>query len=504
MVSSTRARRAVAAAVVAAAVASVGAASAEAKTVTVTDDTAAEFAQGTPGDGTVVRAPGSVEIAPAMEEPFDGTSLPAGWTLTQWPGSGAATVAGGLLGLDGFQVVNGTPGGPGSSLQFTADFGNLTNRHAGFATDLNNPPWAIFSTGGSNPPTTPTNLYARTSDGAGPMADMETPLPLPSGPKTYRIDWTATGFVFFIEGNEVASHPIPLTNPMSAAASDYDADGQKLEIDSAALRTRTTGTFTSRPLDAGDGRVTGLSLAGTGDGTIAYETRTADTPGGFADDWLPVTGGAVASPARRYLQYRATLTTSNPGVTPRLDKVDVGFIVDDEAPKVTIQDVAVSGSGAKATFSSDDAAAKLECSLDGAVFATCASPAEFSGLAVGSHKFDVRATDDVGNVGTATRSFLIAAPPANPPATPVNPSGDVPDRTKPKVLVLGSSLRVNKSGVAKLRIRCPRSEKSCKLAVKLKLRGKRIASKSKTLSSGATGTFRLKLSSSARIKLAAR
>ena len=75
MVSSSRARRAVAATVVAAAVASIGAAAAEAGTVTLTDDSAADFAPGARTD-TVVRPLGSVEIAPALEEQFD--ALPAG------------------------------------------------------------------------------------------------------------------------------------------------------------------------------------------------------------------------------------------------------------------------------------------------------------------------------------------------------------------------------------------------------------------------------------------
>jgi hypothetical protein len=431
MVSSSRARRGVAAAVVAAAVASMGAASAEAKTVTVTDDSAADFAQGTMTD-TVARPGGAVEIAPVLDEPFDGGALPTGWTPTQWPGSGTAAVAGGQLGLDGFQVINGVQGGPGSSLEFTADFGSLANRHAGFATDFNSPPWAIFSTGGSAPATA---LYARTSDpdgDAGPLTALQTALPLPSGQHSYRIDWTATGFVFYIDGAEVANHAGAMTNPMSAGASDFDVDQQKLSIDSVALRNRLTGKFRSRTIDAGDARVTGLSFTGTGSGTIAYETRTASTPDGFVDDWQPVSGGAVASP-KRYLQYRATLTTSNPAVTPSLDKVVATFTLEDDAP-----------------------------------------PAPPS---------------DPGKPSTGSGS---------------TPTGTAPDRTAPKVFVTSRSARVTKGGIAKLGVRCPRSEQTCEVSVKLKLRGKRVARKTLTVSSGATQAFRLKLSGAARRKLAAR
>ena len=70
------------------------------------------------------------------------------------------------------------------------------------------------------------------------------------------------------------------------------------------------------------------------------------------------------------------------------------------------------------------------------------------------------------------------------------------------MLVLGRSLKVSDSGVAKLRVRCPRSEERCAITVKVKKNGKRIARKTLSVPGGSTRTFRLKLSSSARAKLA--
>jgi hypothetical protein len=90
-----------------------------------------------------------------------------------------------------------------------------------------------------------------------------------------------------------------------------------------------------------------------------------------------------------------------------------------------------------------------------------------------------------------------SAPAAGAPARPTV------DRRAPRVRV-GKPSRASKRGVVTIRITCPRTEKRCRVSVKLVRRGKRIAHKTLTLRRGATRSFRLRLSKSARSALAAR
>ena len=112
----------------------------------------------------------------------------------------------------------------------------------------------------------------------------------------------------------------------------------------------------------------------------------------------------------------------------------VRFAAPDTRPPGTTIDSGPSGtvSGTTATFafSSDEAAATFECSLDSAAFTACPSPKTYSNLAVGDHTLKVRAKDAAGNIDAspAARSWTVElAPDLAPPDTgitikPNNPS----------------------------------------------------------------------------------
>ncbi|MBS1969509.1 MAG: fibronectin type III domain-containing protein [Bdellovibrionales bacterium] len=97
----------------------------------------------------------------------------------------------------------------------------------------------------------------------------------------------------------------------------------------------------------------------------------------------------------------ATDSLGNVGKVP----ASFRWTVDATAPVTTFIDIvpadSISSNTSKSfTFTADESA-NFECSLDHGTFTACTSPAALSGLADGSHWFEVRATDAAGNQGLA-------------------------------------------------------------------------------------------------------
>jgi hypothetical protein len=93
------------------------------------------------------------------------------------------------------------------------------------------------------------------------------------------------------------------------------------------------------------------------------------------------------------------------------------WTVDATAPNTTIGSGptgSVSTASASFGFSSSETGSTFECRIDGGAYATCTSPKAYSGLADGSHTFNVRATDAAGNAdgSPAARTWTVdtAAP----------------------------------------------------------------------------------------------
>jgi subtilisin family serine protease len=94
--------------------------------------------------------------------------------------------------------------------------------------------------------------------------------------------------------------------------------------------------------------------------------------------------------------------------------------VDRTAPETTIDakpEATTQATAASFSFSANEDGSSFECSLDGAAFAACTSPAEYTGLAVGEHTLRARAIDAAGNVDQSPASYTwtIEAPPDTTP-----------------------------------------------------------------------------------------
>jgi hypothetical protein len=130
----------------------------------------------------------------------------------------------------------------------------------------------------------------------------------------------------------------------------------------------------------------------------------------FAACSSPHTTGALSDGAHTF-EVRVTDAAGNTGAA-----ASRAFTVDTAAPQTTISSAppaTTTSTSASFGFSSNDSGAIFECSLDGAAFAACTSPRAYSGLAVGTHQFSVRARDAAGNLDAtpATYSWTITAPP---------------------------------------------------------------------------------------------
>ncbi len=115
----------------------------------------------------------------------------------------------------------------------------------------------------------------------------------------------------------------------------------------------------------------------------------------------------------RYVRIRALERGTHYGIS-FWDARVFGPDDDTTAPETAIgvgpaQGSTITSSSTSFSFTSPDLGATFECSLDAAAWAPCSSPKAYSGLAQGSHSFQVRAKDAAGNTdpSPASRTFTV-------------------------------------------------------------------------------------------------
>jgi len=182
--------------------------------------------------------------------------------------------------------------------------------------------------------------------------------------------------------------------------------------------------------------------------TVTFSGVAGNAPGDSANVSVKIyAGGSAGGTPSQTLSatrqpnnsYSVSTTVGDGQWTARAEQSDASgntgqstantFVVDTVAPITTIASSPLSPTNdTTATFGFfGSEPASFACRLDGGSFGSCASPQGYSGLAEGSHTFDVRATDAAGNTGPAASfSWTIdTTPPPTPTITsgPPNPSG---------------------------------------------------------------------------------
>ncbi|HEU4401347.1 MAG TPA: hypothetical protein VFT43_04510, partial [Candidatus Polarisedimenticolia bacterium] len=294
---------------------------------TFEDTTAADFGAGTLDAGGYIAetANGEVILAPAFGAEFSGSALPTGMSIVPWAPGGTATLAGGVLTLDGARVGTDAVFGPGRAVEFSATYSGASES-IGFGQTLQTPPWAIFRTN-----IFAINILASTNNGTERNSTMAGRL-LGSAHR-FRIDWTLPGVIYSVDGTPVVTHTNSPAVDMRPILSDMFVGGKVLTVDWIRMTPYAESTiFLSRIFDAGSpARWVDLSpTAGVPEGTgLSIETRSGNTnpPDETWSDWAGLgTDNAISSPNAQFLQYRAALTTTNPGLTPSLEAVLIHYL----------------------------------------------------------------------------------------------------------------------------------------------------------------------------------
>ena len=221
---------------------------------------------------------------------------------------------------------------------------------------------------------------------------------------------------------EGSSHTFQVRAKDSAGNVDTTPSSAQFVVDTTPPET----TITSKPSDPSDDITPTFQFSGS-DNLKGFECKLS-TPGGVVADWQ-----WCASPNLYWLTTSGTYTFEVRAFDKldRRDPTQASYTWTYTAPpNVTIDSGpfgAVNSTTATFTFSSDVNADSFECKLDNGEFERCTSPKEYTGLAEGSHNFEVQAKNSAGTAGTkATRSWWVdvTPPPAPSITSPANNSFD--------------------------------------------------------------------------------
>jgi len=193
--------------------------------------------------------------------------------------------------------------------------------------------------------------------------------------------------------------------------------------------TAPTTTLESKPSNPSTDTAPSLTFSGAdpgGTGVAAFECKLDGGSFGVCTSPEDLDGLEEGS---HTFEVRARDNAGNVDASP----ASYTWTVDTVAPDTSIDTQPANPSTETApsfSFSGDDGAgtgvASFECKLDAGAFASCTSPKALSGLADGSHTFQVRAKDGAGNTDQSPASYTwvvdTTAPATTLESKPTNPS----------------------------------------------------------------------------------
>ena len=209
----------------------------------------------------------------------------------------------------------------------------------------------------------------------------------------------------------------------NAARVDIVAPAPTLDAPAnGSVSNDTTPTFSGTAGNAGGDStsVTVKVYAGpTPTGTPVQTRATTRTGATYTVDASPPLAGGTYTARAEQNDESSNLGLSSPTT----------FAVDTTPPTSTITEGPPDPSNSTSalfSFTANEAGSTFHCSIDGAAFAVCESPKDYSNFADGNHSFQVKATDAAGNTGSPVSydwEVDTVAPTATITDAPADPSG---------------------------------------------------------------------------------
>jgi uncharacterized protein len=211
-------------------------------------------------------------------------------------------------------------------------------------------------------------------------------------------------------------------------ASDHDPQVVRLFL---ADTTEPDTTIDSNPANPSNSSSASFTFSGTDDvtatGSLTFECKL---DGGSVTACTSPQNYTGLSDGSHTFEVRAIDGANNPDPTP----ASFTWVIDTTAPDTTINSNPSNpsnSSSASFTFSGTDSSTgvtSFECKLDTGGFAACTSPQNYTGLADGSHTFQVRAIDGAGNIDPTPASFTWTID-ATAPSVTINQAAGQADPT---------------------------------------------------------------------------